>query len=263
MMTLKDKSTITVLLALTLAGCGGGGGGGANTVTFNDVSILTSFSDGAGVVKTSYDDGVTAFFATPEVADVAAELRDGTTSSDTFTTGAIPSGSTTYANVVTGTITVGSYVMNVTGWEDSVSGAGIISGIIPGELNLGFTDGVTAYTSPPTGVHTYVGTHTANRRTSLTTPEVGTFSMTADFDSGLVGYSGSSSSSALAHSNMPLNVSSGSFAGTSGSFTWNGASYTSTMHGNFSGSNANGVHGVFWTNGSSGTYVGGFAGRKQ
>lgn len=260
----RFHNAIPICATAVLVGCGGGGGGGGgNTIRFADVSVLNTFSDQSGVMKVTNGDNEIAFVATPLVAEIANDFRNGTSTADSYSSGLTPVRTRTYAVESTGTITVGSEAMNVTVWEDNVGETSIMAGIVPGQLSFGITGGAVAYTNPPSGTHSYVGTHTASRRTSLQMPEVGTFTMSADFDAGRVSYSGSSSSSSITQNNMLLDVSDGSFAGNSGSFSWNGSSYTSTMHGNFAGNNAKGVHGVFWTNGGTGRYIGAFAGRKQ
>jgi len=114
----------------------------------------------------------------------------------------------------------------------------------------------------PSGTHTYVGTEVVSPRLNLS-PVVGTFSMTADFTNKVASYSGVNANTTMVVNNMSINTSTGDFAGSNGTFTYNSNSQSATLYGSFGGNGASGVAGVYHTNDTNGTFQGGFIGHKQ
>jgi len=209
--------------------------------------------------------GERIYLATPELGAVLDEINtNGIESSpDSYFSGiTVTDTSLPHADYGTGTITVGGQTANVYTWKDRTSDAVVAVVTVPNVGALAFSGGTAPLSNLPTGTYTYVGTEVVSPRLNLS-PVVGTFSMTADFTNKLASYSGVTANTTMVVNNMAINTSTGDFAGSNGTFTYNNNSQSATLYGSFSGDGATGVAGVYHTNDAAGTYAGGFIGHKQ
>jgi hypothetical protein len=255
-----SKRIVTLFIATSFLSACGGGGGSTPVVSF---STVTLFSDGAGVgLGENTTQNTQMVFISPDIVDVVAaanqSANSGITSIDSSSFGV--SGTTATATIRSGTITSGGVTFNVTAYEDNGGEATALLLEVPSVANLVLTSG-TPFTGTPSGTFTYNGLHAIGRRGVIAAPELGSFSMSANFSNNTYSYSGTTTNSSLSGSGI-LNTSSGRFASSSMTLNAPLGTYTATQYGLFHGTNATSVSGVYHSNDTNPDYAGAFVGSR-
>ena len=232
-----------------------------NPVTYTS---LTVFSDGGGVMRgLGTDTGATLIAITPNVASV---VTSGNNSAASDTPSAIDPASfalvssNARGDIRSGTLTVGSTVVNVDVYTDIAETAGLLKLTVPSDGNQIMAIG-NQVDGMPTGTFSYVGQHIFGVRSAGGTTEVGAFDLNANFDSSTFTYSGLTDNTTLSGSGV-IDSSNGRIASNSLSLTTPSGGYTVTMHGQFHGTNATGVSGIYHTNDTNPDFSGGFVGSR-
>jgi hypothetical protein len=257
----KQKTIGLVVVLGILTGCGGS----ATTTTSSQVnySTVTVFSDSAGVFRGVSGSGGAAVGISPEVASVV-RAANTSSSDDTITTVDRSSfallSSNALGKIRQGTVAAGSTTVNVTIYENNSGDSGVVLFEVPSEGNLLFAAG-SALSGYPSGSFTYYGQHAAGRRIVNATPELGSFALVADFNNDVFGYSGTTASTQLTGSGV-IDKTNGRIAGSGFSLATPYGTYSATVHGNFHGTNAAEVTGIFHTNDTNPDYAGGFVGAR-
>ena len=247
-----------LLSAFALSACGGGG-------TVGTFSANKIFSDGAGVgrltVKRSNEQG---YLIAPDIVAVGAELNSITGNDlielnpDDFPVIQVLSNGT---RVHQGAVISNGIGVNLTMYVEPGEETTIAYYSVPGYANMLLATGV-AYTQAPSGNYTYSGTQIAGPRGNFnTSPSVGSFDLSANFDTSSFSYSGVSSNYSLSGSGY-INKGNGQLSSSNMNFQTGGSNRTATLNGLLHGSSAQGVSGVFYTNESNPAFAGGFSGTR-
>jgi len=241
----------------TLSACGGGGGGGGSSTL--SATALTVFNDGAGVARVVRSDGVEFVYIAPNiVADVNATNNNNSVTPVDVTQYPIVSQSNGY-NLRQGTVSANGAAVNVIVAEKIGSGKASIAYLYDNSGDA-IAAGGGAYSSAPSGSHTYNGIYVAGGRYSAFA-EIGSLSMSANFSNNTFSINGTSTNSSLTGTGFidPANgrISSGNLT-----FTVSGSSYGATTMGNLTGSGATDVSGVYYTNDTNPDYAGAYAGSR-
>lgn len=268
------NTQISTILATTavmvLTACGGtsiGGGGDSSATSSNqqlaNYSTLKVFTDGAGVARGLGVDGSHALVITPDVTLVVKE-SNSVTESDLdrleFSDFPIVQQLATNANVRVGAYTVDGITANVTAIEDLGGEAGLFLIDIPNYGNLIMAAG-TNYRSSPLGVHSYNGTVGIGRRSINSNPELGAFTLSADFTNSNFSYNGSTTSNTISATGL-VDIPNGRFTTNSMTLNTSGIQRTGTMYGQFHGTAAASVSGVFHTSEANPVFIGAFVGSR-
>lgn len=246
----------TLLILLTLSGCGGG----ASTSTVPQFTTLSVFSDSAGVFRgVNNSTGQVAVGISPEVASIvegANNSSDSTTNIDRSSFALVSSNA--YGQIRQGALTSGGTTANVTIYETNSGNSGVVLMEFPSVANILMASG-PALSGFPSGSFTYYGQHAAGRRVVNASPESGSFALAANFDTDTFGYYGSTANTVLSGSGV-IDKSNGRLAGSNFSMVTPYGTYSATVHGNFHGTNAAEVTGIFHTNDTNPDFAGGFVG---
>ena len=269
---LRLYTLIAAALFIGLSGCGSSGGGSNNgsslssTNTNNeflsDFTIVKAFGDGSGVATGIRSDGSRSVFIAPDIIEVVQAANNVTESdldsievSDFSVVNSLPN-----ANIRQGAITSDGIVMNITILEDLGGDFGLVLQEVPDIANALFTIG-TPLGILPSGTFTYIGTLATGLRSVDPDVQFGNFTMDANFINGTFIFNGSTPSDTLSGNGF-INTTTGSISSNSLSFNTGGTARTATMYGNFHGSSAEGVTGIFHSNESNPFYSGGFVGSR-
>lgn len=263
-----DKKLIIAVPCLALLAACNGTSDVSETYPTIDVSetsfnTLKVFSDGVGVAKGRESNGTQTLVIAPDIALVVQEANNATQediASVRVSDFPVVQALSTNANLRQGTMTSSGVVFNATAIEDLGGEAGLVLLEIPNQYSAAFATG-TALTGTPVGSHTYNGTMTMGARSVNPNQELGSFSMTADFNASSYTFSGSTSNNSLSGSGV-IDAQSGTFNSNNLSASTNGTSRTATMYGQLHGNAATSVSGLFHTNESSAYYAGGFVGSR-
>jgi hypothetical protein len=243
-----------------LGACGGGGGGGSSPqVTGSTVKL---FEDGAGVaLATNVSNNQKLLTLSPEIVDVVSSLNSSSNVDDSVDFSNLTlSGTTATAKIYTGTVTIEGITANLTGYDDNSGEAALLFLEIPLRANAVYATG-TPLNGIPSGTYTYNGLHGFGRRAVGVTPEIGGFSMSANFSAGTFSYSGTTTSSTLTGSGA-IDAGVGRFTSTTMSLNAPLGSYTASLHGLLHGTNAVAVSGVYHSNDTYPDYAGAFVGAR-
>ena len=260
-------STLTRIIlssACFLVAACGGGGGGSETSGVATLTTLRQFSDGAGVGRIVLNsDGSQGIFITPEITQVVAAGNQVTTSdllggeySDFPITATTPT-----ANIREGTFTNHGITSNIYYVEDLEGEAAVALVTFPSEGERFVLVGGNVYGGVPSGEFTYQGTQGIALRAEHIAPELGTFSLTANFDERTFAYDGISTNSDVSGSGV-IDTVNGRFATNALDITAYGTDYTGSMNGLLHGSSSESVSGVFHTNDNNPDYAGAFVGSR-
>lgn len=245
------------LAGFTVSACGGGGG--PVEVSYNTLRV---FSDGAGVAvgTTGATKELTLI---PEVSAVVTEVNNlGDASQYTVELSSFPIiGSTANSTIRQGAITSDGITQNILIYE------------IDGEQGFGQITmpeyGIKYYSAQsngdpvnPTGTFTYAGDQLVEAWQSGSFSEIGTVTITANFDSNSISYSGQTASSTLNGTGV-LEVDEARFTDVDATLVVSGQTYTTTIHGLVNGTDASSTTGVFHTNDLTPDYAGAFVAKKQ
>ena len=248
-----NKITIFMLSGL-LSGCGAG----LQTASYTTVSI---FDDASGVFRAvNTKSGIKGGGLSPNVVNEvnAANKGTGATAVDVSSFALLSSNS--LGKIRQGTISLGSYSANVTVFQNTSESADLTLMEVPNIANFLINRG-KVLAGYPVGNYTYTGQHAAGARRVGGTPELGSFSLNANFNSGTYTYTGSTANTSLVGSGIIDKVN-GGIAGNSFTLRTQFSSYPATMYGDFHGNNAVDVSGIFHTNDSNPDYAGGFVGSR-
>lgn len=250
---------VNILFALGACGGGGGGSGSQPQVTASTVKL---FTDGAGVgLATNASDNQKLLFLAPDIVDVVSVVNSATDVDDSADFSNLTlSGTTATAKIYTGTSVSGGVTANITGYEDNSGEAALLFLDIPTQANAVFATG-NPLNGVPSGTYTYNGLHGFGRRAVGVNPEIGSFSMSANFSAGTFSYSGTTTSSTLTGSGA-IDSSAGRFTSTTMSLNAPLGSYSASLHGLLHGTNAAAVSGVYHSNDTSPDYAGAFVGAR-
>jgi hypothetical protein len=260
---MKLKASLAVSAVALLAACGGGSSGVSNspTTTFTTVKV---FSDKAGVARAVSSDGVQGYVIVPDVA-LTISTANSLTAQDLANVQVsdfpIVQVLSSNANLRQGAITIEGVVFNVTAIEDLGGEAAAFFMEIPGNLNALVVNG-NQPTNIPTGIFRYQGSMgTGLRNVNNTLPQLGSFTIDANFSQSSFSITGSTLSDTLVGSGV-INNSSGTINANNLFLTTSGTNRTATLYGQFHGANAGSVSGVFHSNEANPTYAGFVVGSK-
>ena len=252
---MRHKIGLVIMCGL-LSGCGA-------TTQQLPFTVVSMFSDSAGVFKgVDAATGNTAVGISPDVVNVIESANEspsgGVTGIDPSSFALLSSNS--LGKIRQGTMAAGDLTANVTIYTNTSESASLILLGIPRIANVLMAKG-TKLVGYPSGTYTYSGQHGAGRRVAGVTPELGSFSLNANFNSGAFTYTGSTTNTSLTGSGV-IDKTSGKIAGNSFTMTTPYRTYSATMYGNFHGNSAADVSGVFHTNDTNPDYAGGFVGSR-
>ena len=257
------KTKLNTLLATTavlaLAACGGSSTGSSVA----SYTALKVFSDGAGVGRGVDADGNQLLFISPDINQVVAEanrVTENDLANVQLSDFPVVEQLSTNANRRDGTFTFNGVTANVIAIEDLGGEAGIIYFEIPNTANLAMATG-TKLGSLPSGNFLYAGTLVTGLRDIDPILENGSFQMTTNFDTGTFTFSGSTLSDTVNGSGF-INTSSGQLSSNQITMNTSGENRSATMYGQFHGSSAQSVSGVFHSNESNPAYAGAFVGSR-
>ena len=252
-----NKITILILSGL-LSGCGAG-----LQTTKANWSTVSIFNDASGVFRVvNTKKGLIGGGISPNVVNEvnAANKGTGATAIDVSSFALLSSNS--LGKIRQGTISLGSTSANITVYQNTSESADLTLTEVPNTMNFLIHRGkiLAGY---PVGNYTYTGQHAMGRKRVGVTPELGSFSLNANFNSGTYTYTGSTANTSLVGSGLIDKVN-GGLAGNSFTLSLRNqsSSYSTTMYGNFHGNNAVDVSGIFHTNDSNPDYAGGFVGSR-
>lgn len=262
------KLIATMPVLAVLAACGGGGTGNSSVGPTNPTVaapvvaapvVLQTFGDGAGIARAEITQNGTTVVANVMGANIQSYSTDPTGVIDP--SGVNYTGSNAYGDFYSGTTTINGTTVNVLYYEDSsqeVAGAYLVGNGENAALVLG-----NKVSNIPSGSYSYTGTNVIGLRDGSYL-EDGTFAMNVNFDSGLASITGSTASSSMGGSGISVNSSNGTFTSNTLTLTEtaSGLSTTATIHGNFHGSGATGVTGLYTDNAATPTYAGAIAGKR-
>lgn len=244
----------------TLSACGGGGSGGGSVSSGPSnpaPTVLKTFGDGAGIARAE----ITANGQTVTANVMAGDINNY----NTDPTGVIDpsgisfSGSNQYGNFYSGRTTLNGITVDVVYYEDS--GGDTFIGYLEGNgTNAALAGGYKA-SNMPSGVYNYAGTNIIGFRDGSYFEE-GTFAMAVDFTNGTAGLTGSTATSTISGQGIQVNTSNGTFSGNNLTLSGNGVSTSASIYGNFHGSGATGVTGLYADNGNTPIVAGAIAGRR-
>tara|TARA_B110000503_G_C7109045_1_gene397261 strand:+ start:284 stop:1078 length:795 start_codon:yes stop_codon:yes gene_type:complete len=250
-----------------LAACGGSNDGSATNPTTDpttvptttDPVVLQTFGDGAGIARAKITQNGITMVANVMGANIQSYSPDPTGVIDP--SGVNFSGSNAYGDFYTGTTTINGTQVNILFYEDSsqeVAGAYLVGNGENAAIVLG-----NEVSNIPSGSYSYTGTNVIGLRDGSYL-EDGTFAMNVNFTSSTASLTGSTASSSIGGSGISVNSSDGTFTSNNLTLTEtaSGLSTTATIHGNFHGSGATGVTGLYTDNATTPTYAGAIAGTR-
>ena len=264
---------ISAVFVIGLSGCGSSGGGSNNGSTVNNTNtsndslsnftIVKAFGDGGGVATGIRSDGSRSVVIAPEIVSIVESANntneddlDDITVSDLSVVQTFQSN----ANLRSGAITIDGIVFNVTIIEDLGGNSELFFQEIPNIGNFLFTNG-TPLGSVPIGMFNYNGTFAAGLRSIDPLIEYGNFTMSADFVNATFSFNGSTALDNLSGNGF-ININNGSISSNNMIFTTGSTSREASIYGNFHGSTAQGVSGIFHTNELDPSFAGGFVGSR-
>lgn len=265
-------AVISAVFVIGLSGCSSSGGGSNNGSTVNNTNtsndslsnftIAKAFGDGGGVATGIESDGSRSVFIAPEIIEVVQAANSVTESDlDSFEASDFPVVNTLpNANIRQGAIISDGIVINITILEDLGGDFGLVLQEVPDIANALITIG-TPLGTLPSGTFTYIGNLATGLRSVEPDVEFGNFTMDANFINGTFIFNGSTLSDTLSGNGF-INTTTGSISSSSLSFNTGSTARTATMYGNFHGSSAQGVTGIFHSNESNPEYSGGFVGSR-
>lgn len=259
----RISTMLATTAALALAACGGGSSAVSNnpTTTFN---VERVFSDNAGVARAVSSNGVQGYVIMPDVGllvqtsnEVSAEDLTSIQVSDFPIFQVLNSN----AYLRQGAITVDGVVINVTAVEDLGGFAEAAFMEVPGYLNALIVAG-TQPTNLPSGTFQYQGTMgTALRYVNDPQPQLGDFTLIANFSTATFNVNGSTLSDTLTGSGVINNLN-GTINANNLFITTSGTLRSATMYGQFHGNAASSVSGVFHSNEADPFYAGFIVGSR-
>lgn len=243
-----------------LSACGGSSTSGNETARF---TTLKTFSDGAGIARGVTSSGKEALYVTGSVQSVvaSANANPNLDPDDPFKNLPV-TGRADYGDIRSGTVTIEGTAVYAVIIEDDGGDAKLLYANVGGEVDMLGATG-SAYGSAPNGTYSYKGTHVIGDRYNGGS-EIGTFTMSANFNNKTFSYTGATTSSALSGSGA-INTASGRFRSNNMAYrvqATDNDSGTATLYGQFHGSSAQSTSGVFNTNEADPYYAGGFAGSR-
>lgn len=257
------NASLAVFSCVLLAACGGGGSGVTNdpSVSF---STVKAFSDNAGVARIVSSDGIQGYVIVPDVAltvstanSLSADDLANVQVSDFQVVQVLNSN----ANLRQGAITVEGVVLNITAVEDLGREAAAFVMEIPDYANALIVNG-TQPTNIPAGTYQYQGTlGTGVRNVNNIQPELGTFTLNANFSEQSFSINGSTLSDSLSGSGV-INNSSGTINANNLVLTTSGNNRTASLYGQFHGNAASSVSGVLHSNENNPNYAGFIVGSR-
>lgn len=244
-----------IMLSGLLSGCGAG----LQTSTWSTVTI---FNDAAGVFSVSDTAGNTGLGIAPDVVSAvngANQPSSSNVANQPLSSFALVS-SNSLGTIRKGTLNTGSVTGNVTVYSNPSENSNMLIFSVPNLSSLLMTKGVKLE-GYPSGTYTYSGYHLNGSRAVGGSPELGSFSLSANFNSGVYTYTGSTQNTSLTGSGV-INKANGKIAGDTFTLSTPSRTYSATMYGYFNGSNAADVSGIFHSNDSNPDYAGGFVGSR-
>lgn len=250
---MKKKLILLVTCLAFLAGC---------TSSIDDSAsnpiVLQTFGDDAGIARaTITEDGITKVAIVTE-GNIVLYSPDPTDLIDS--NGLVITSSNAYGDFYGGTLTINDTLFNVVYYEDStqqVAGAYLVGSSEGSAIVYG-----NEVSNIPSGSYSYTGTNIVGLRDGSYI-EYGTFIMGVNFTSSTASLSATTENSSIV-GEISINSSDGTF--TSNNLNWNETisnnSGTATINGNFHGSGATGVTGMYTDNEATPTYTGAIIGTR-
>ena len=255
------KKLMIIPAILTVAACGGGGGGGETSVTNGrsnpTPTVLKTFGDGAGIARAEITTNGQTVSANVMAGDINNYNTDPTGVIDPSSVNY--SGSNQYGDFYAGTTTLNGITVDVVYYEDDAGETFI--GYLEGNGTNAALAGGYKVSNIPSGTYNYAGTNIIGFRDGSYFEE-GTFAMAVDFTNGTAGLTGSTNSSTISGQGIQVNTANGTFSSNNLTLSGNGLSSSASIYGNFHGSGATGVTGLYADNGNVPVVAGAIAGRR-
>ena len=256
----KFKTLLSTTAALALSACGGSGDGSATSPTTQPPVVLSEFADGSGVARVETREDGADYVGNVMAANIADASVDDDVVADL--SDLVFVGSNQYGDFFAGAVTVDGLPIDVIGYIDTSDQALILYGEDSTE-NVLLTLGEKAQNIPTTGSFTYQGTNVIGTRDGAFF-EDGTFAMSVNFGNGTASISGSTDTSTIGGTGITVNISDGSFSSSNLILTdtFDDVSFPATLHGNFHGSGATAVTGIYYNNDPNPFVAGAIAGTR-
>lgn len=260
------KLSFACVLTTLLSACGGGGGGGGTSATLNGLTTLNTFSDGHGILRVRDDDSNVVAMV-PNIGTISGTVPATTT--ETVSVTALGVDTNGWGRYYSMTATVNGVAVSTAAWLDSTSNALMLYSHFQSNPAL-VAAGGPALSNIPSGSYVYRGVNVFGTRASGGgwASDAGTFTMSVNFDTGITDIvastpsNGGSPTSSLVHTNIPINLTAGTFQSSTATLSIGGATQSASVYGSFHGSGATGVSGIYHDNNSTPVYAGSFAGHR-
>lgn len=257
---------LTTGLIFALSGCGGSNSNVIDPSSSGLVTLATFLNDDAIISGTTRDgnrltaivDDRNDFLFDANYTGLSPVTQSGVSSLP------LDSNFNSSVQVRKGTLSVWGIQTNVTVYESNDETASLVD-LKPNGGNYMVTIG-TPYTKPPTGTYTYSGLFAVSHNNAWNKPvnqdwkEFGTLSLTASFDQNWVTVGGATSNYTFS-AQASMNSNTGFYTGT-GRLVGQSSSDAVTVYGDFHGTNASSVTGVFHTNDGMPDIYGGWVGQR-
>ena len=246
-----------------LAACGGSStGGSASNPIVGAPTVLSVFGDNAGIARVSVTDSGATIVANVMAADIQNYNANPSAAIDISAVSYL--GSNAYGSSYGGNTTVNGTPVYMWIYQDNSSQVTIGYGQ-SATTNLAYAGGYQV-SSIPSGSYNYTGTNIIGLRDGSYF-EAGTFSMNVNFSAGTASLTGSTPYSTIGGTNINVNNSAGTFSSDNLTLTVNDGvnnlNVPAAIRGNFHGSGAVGVSGLYYdTNSSTPVGAGAIAGTR-
>lgn len=262
---MTPRKSLAVVSLLAVGACTDTSGTSSTSTRYpstTTATTLTVFSDNAGVARIVSPSGGELVYIAPDIAaDVAVVNANGTAATSIVASDYSIISQTHGYNLRQGTTSSGGQTYNVVIAEKIGTNKASIAYIYNNYGSAIGAGDTVAFSAAPTGAFTYSGLFVAGSRSS-SFAEIGTSSLTADFDRGTFSINSATNSTSLTGTGY-IDSTTGRIS--SGTLVFNspyGTNYTATTLGTLSGTAATEVSGVFYTNDINPDYAGAFAGSR-
>ena len=256
-MTMKK---LAILPAIVVVSACSGGGGGSNVGSSGtpSVEVLETFSDGSGVARVTDGSGDVNVTGNVLGANINSYQIDPNSVADLSSLSY--DFSNAFGDFYRGPITINGTRVDAIAFEDNATGA--VALYAENSLNNALVVAGEEITSTPAGTFTYQGTNLYGNRDGSDIA-YGTFTLEADFNNGTGALSGSTPRSTIG-GDINIDTSTGEFSGNSLSLTDDLRITTGSarINGNFHGSGATGVTGIYTENAANPSTAGAIVGSR-
>ena len=256
-MTVKQIAIVPAVVVVS-ACSGGGGGSDVSSNATPSVEVLETFSDGSGVARVADDSGDVNVTGNVLASNINSYQIDPNSVADLSSLSY--DFSNEFGDFYRGPITINGTRVGAIAYEDNATGA--VALYAENSFNNALVVAGEEIASVPSGTFTYQGTNIYGNRDGSDIA-YGTFTLEADFNGGTGALSGSTPRSTIG-GEIDINTSTGEFSGDSLSLTDDLRITTGSarINGNFHGSGATGVTGIYTENAANPSTAGAIVGSR-